>query len=127
VQSFPNSTGQGSIDAARGGSVLVDAAGNDLIGEIDVLGNTWDPAVWWQATSSLSAWSGGKWLGSTLTGDDWEPASSGFSSARWSSARWSSARWSSADWSSARWSSARWSSARWSSARWSSARWSSDW
>jgi serine protease AprX len=129
VQSFPTSTGQGSIDAARGGSVLVDADGNDLTGEIDAQGNTWNPATWWQATSTLSAWSGGAWLGTTWTGDDWQPASGAdLSSARWSSARWSSARWSSADWDSARWSSARWSSARWSSARWSSARWSAqDW
>jgi serine protease AprX len=124
VQSFPSSTGQGSIDAARGGSVLVDADGNDLSGEIDVQGNTWNPATWWQATSTLSAWSDGAWLGSTWTGDDWQPASDGdLSSARWSSARWSSARWSSARWSSARWSSARWSSARWSSARWSALDW----
>ncbi|HZX99995.1 MAG TPA: S8 family serine peptidase [Dermatophilaceae bacterium] len=125
VQSFPSATGQGSIQAARAGSVLVDAKGKDLDGEIDVQGNAWNPATWWQATSTKSAWSGGKWLGVTWTGDDWLPASDGLSSARWSSARWSSARWSSADWSSARWSSARWSSARWSSARWSSGRWSS--
>jgi len=123
VQSFPQSTGAGSIDAARAGSVLVDADGNDLSGEIDVMGNAWDPAAWYQASSTLTAWSGGSYLGTQWTGDDWEQGT-GLSSARWSSARWSSARWSSARWSSARWSSARWSSARWSSARWSSARWS---
>ncbi len=127
VQSFARSTGQGSLEAARGGSVLVDADGNDLAGEIDVQGNAWDAAAWWSATSTLTSWSGGRWLGTTWTGDDWS-TDGGLSSARWSSARWSSARWSSADWDSARWSSARWSSARWSSARWSSARWSSnDW
>jgi serine protease AprX len=128
VQNFPQSTGQGSIDAARGGSVLVDPDGNDLTGEVDVQGNAWDAAAWWSATSTLTAWSGGQWLGATWTGDSWNPATGDLSTARWSTARWSSARWSSADWSSARWSSARWSSARWSSARWSSARWSSnDW
>ncbi len=127
VQAFPRSTGQGSLDAARGGSVLVDANGNDLTGEIDVQGNAWDAVAWWHAASTLTSWSGGKWMGTTWTGDGWS-TDGGLSSARWSSARWSSARWSSADWSSARWSSARWSSARWSSARWSSARWSSnDW
>ena len=124
VQAFPNSTGQGSIDVARAGSVLVDADGNELSGEIDVQGNTWDAAAWWQATSNLSAWSGGEWLGSTWTGDDWEPAGDGLSSSRWSSSRWSSSRWSNADWSSSRWSSSRWSSSRWSSSRWSSSRWS---
>jgi serine protease AprX len=124
VQTFPRSTGQGSIDAARGGSVLVDPEGLDLIGEIDVQGNTWNAAAWWQATSSLSAWSGGDWLGVTWTGDDWLPASGSLTSSRWSSSRWSSSRWSTADWGSSRWSSSRWSSSRWSSSRWSSSRWS---
>ena len=124
VQSFAHSTGQGSIDAARGGSVLVDSAGNDLTGEVDVQGNTWDPATWWQATSTLSSWSGGQWLGATWTGDDWAATSGGLSSSRWSSSRWSSSRWSTAGWSSSRWSSSRWSSSRWSSSRWSDSFWS---
>ena len=123
VQSFPSSTGQGSIEGARGGSVLVDAAGNDLTGEVDVQGNTWDPAAWWQATSTLTSWSGGRWLGVTWAGDDWAPDSGGLTSSRWSSSRWSSSRWSTADWSSSTWSSARWSSSRWSSSRWSALDW----
>ena len=128
VQTFAQSTGQGSIDEARGDSVLVDADGNPVTGEVDVQGNPWDPAVWWQASSTLTAWSGGNYLDVVWTGADWSTTGSSTASARWSSARWSSARWSDADWDSARWSSARWSSARWSSARWSSARWSSnDW
>src|SRR5664280_1243241 len=93
VQRFPSSTGQGSIDAARGGSWLVDADGKVLSGEIDVQGNTWNP--------------GGRWLGVTWTGNNWLPASAGWSSSRWSSSRWSSARWSSSRWSSSRWSSSR--------------------
>jgi len=108
VQGFPNSTGQGSIDAARGGSFLFDADGNALSGEIDVQGNAWVPAAWWQASSTLSAWSGGKWLAVTWTGDNWAPASGGLSSSRWSSSRWSSSRWSIASWDSSRWSSGPW-------------------
>jgi serine protease AprX len=125
VQAFPISTGQGSIDAARAGSVLVDANGNDLTGEIDVQGTPWNPTAWWAATSNLSAWSGGQWLGVTWTGDNWLPASGGLSSSRWSSSRWSSSRWSSAGWDSSRWSSSRWSSSRWSSSRWSGSGWDS--
>jgi len=125
VQDFPTSTGQGSIDAARAGYFLVDADGNDLTGEIDVQGNAWDAAAWWQATSTLSAWSGGKWLGVTWTGDNWAPASFDLASGRWSSGRWSSGRWSSGRWSSANWDSGRWSSGRWSSGRWSIANWDS--
>jgi serine protease AprX len=127
VQSFPQATGQGSLDAARGDAVLVDADGDPVVGEVDAQGNAWDPAAWWPATSNLRAWNGGSWLGTTWTGDGWD-SGSGLSSARWTSARWTSARWTAADWSSARWTSARWTSARWTSARWTSARWTdADW
>ncbi|MBV9594834.1 MAG: S8 family serine peptidase [Actinobacteria bacterium] len=122
TQSFPAATGQGSIDAARGGNYLVDADGLPLTGEVDAQGNPWNPQTWWVAASTLTSWTGGSWLGTVWTGADWS-TSTGLQSARWSSARWSSARWSSADWDSADWTSARWSSARWSSARWSSAIW----
>jgi serine protease AprX len=122
VQNFPQSTGLGSIDAARGGSVLLDADGNPITGEVDAQGNPWDAAAWRAASTSLTAWDGGDWLGSTWTGDGWSSDTS-LTSARWTSARWTSARWTSADWSSARWTSARWTSARWTSARWTSARW----
>jgi serine protease AprX len=119
VQAFTKSTGQGSIDAARGGSGLVDANGIDLIGEVDAQGNTWNPATWWQASSNLTAWSGGKWLGTTWTGDDWQPVASGLTASRWSASRWSASRWSTADWSASRWSASRWSASRWSASRWS--------
>jgi serine protease AprX len=123
VQWFASATGQGSLDAARGGTVPLDAEGIAISGEVDIQGNPWDAAAWWQASSSRTAWSGGQWMGSTWTGDGWTSDTSGLSSARWSSARWSSARWSSARWSDVSWDSARWSSARWSSARWSSDSW----
>jgi serine protease AprX len=122
VQSFPQSTGLGSIDAARGGSVLLDADGNPITGEVDAQGNPWDASAWHAASTSLTAWDGGQWLGTTWTGSDWS-TDGGLTSARWTSARWTSARWTTADWSSARWTSARWTSARWTSARWTSARW----
>jgi serine protease AprX len=126
TQSFPASTGQGSIQAARAGDVLVDADGNPLEGEVDVQGNPWSPAAWWSAASTGTSWSGGDWLGVPWTGDGWSSTTSGSESARWTSARWTSARWTDADWDSARWTSARWTSARWTSARWTSARWTDD-
>lgn len=128
VQDFPRSTGQGSLAAARGDSVVVDATGSDVTGEVDVQGNPWDPAAWWAASSTLTSWTGGSWMGSTWTGDGWQASADDLASSRWSSSRWSSSRWSAADWDSSRWSSSRWSSSRWSSSRWSSSRWSSsDW
>ena len=133
TQRFAVSTGQGSLEAARGGSDLVDADGVPLTGEVDAQGNPWNAATWWAQASALNSWSGGYWLGVQWTGDGWLPTSD-LQSARWASARWASgsrwadADWSAADWSSARWASARWASARWASARWASARWAdSDW
>ena len=122
VQNFPRSSGLGSIDAARGGSLLLDADGNPISGELDAQGNPWNARAWRAASTSLTAWSGGNWMGTTWTGDGWS-ADGSLTSARWTSARWTSARWTSADWESARWTSARWTSQSWSSARWTSARW----
>jgi serine protease AprX len=126
TQTFPTSTGLGSLQAARGSDQLIDADGTPFVGEVDIQGNPWNPTAWWAAASSGTSWSGGDWMGVPWTGAGWDTTGDGTQSARWSSARWSSARWSDANWDSARWSSARWSSARWSSARWSSARWSDE-
>lgn len=112
TQSWPASTGQGSIEAARGGSHLVDADGNELSGEIDVQGQPWQPARWWAATTSLTAWQGGSWNGAVWTGDGWA-SPGGWTSARWTSARWTSARWTSARWTDADWDSARWTADLW--------------
>jgi serine protease AprX len=123
TQTYPISTGQGSIQAARGDNILVDAAGDPLAGEVDVQGNPWHAAAWWAATSTGRSWVGGMWMGATWTGDGWVGSTDGMLSARWASAQWDSARWADADWSDASWDSARWASARWASARWASARW----
>ncbi|GAA1883487.1 S8 family serine peptidase [Lapillicoccus jejuensis] len=125
VQDFPRSTGQGSLDAARGGSTLVDASGADLAGEVDVQGRPWDPAAWWAASSGLTSWSDGQWLGTTWTGDGWQTGPDGLATSRWSTSRWSTSRWSDADWDTSQWSTSRWSTSRWSTSRWSSSRWSS--
>ena len=125
-QNYKASTGLGSIDAARGGSYLVDPVSGDVLsGEVDVQGYPWNPQAWTQAEASDTAWNGGNFLGEQYTGPSWT-SNTAWSGARWSGARWSGARWSDADWDGASWSGARWSGARWSSARWSSARWSSN-
>jgi serine protease AprX len=123
-QNFPAATGQGSIEAARGGNNLVDADGVALTGEIDVQGNAWNPVAWWAKASTLSSWSGGDWLGSNWTGAGWSTSTDGTEASRWSASRWSASRWSDADWDASRWSASRWSASRWSASRWSASRWS---
>jgi serine protease AprX len=124
TQSYPISTGQGSIEAARAGDDLVDADGVPLTGEIDVQGVPWNPKNWWAHASSLTSWSGGSWLGVTWTGSGWLPPSGDLQTSRWSTSRWSTSRWSDAGWDTSRWSTSRWSTSRWSTSRWSTSRWS---
>ncbi len=122
VQRWPKATGLGSLDAARGGSRLVNPeSGAVLAGEVDVLGTPWDPAAWSQASATASAWDGGEWMRARWSGDSW--TSDGWARARWSDAAWERARWSDASWDRARWSRARWSDASWERARWSGNLW----
>jgi serine protease AprX len=77
-------TGQGSPEAAQGGDDPTDADGNVISGEGDIQGIAWNAPDWWAASSSLTAWSGGQWMGTTWTRDGWVSDPSGLSSARWS-------------------------------------------
>lgn len=121
-QTWPVATGLGSLDAARGGSYLVDPeTGEVLAGEVDVVGTPWDPAAWSLASASGTSWDGGLWMRARWSGDGW--TSTGWARARWSDAAWNRARWSDASWDTARWSRARWSDATWERARWSGNLW----
>ena len=117
VQSFPESSGLGSLEAARGGANLVDAeTGALLIGEVDVQNRPWNGTAWRAASVSGTAWSGGQWNGARWSGSAWSGAA--WTSTGWDGARWSGSSWVDVDWSGARWSGARWSGARWSGRSW---------
>jgi serine protease AprX len=125
-QTWPASTGTGSLDAARGGATVM-VNGVAQRGEITVLGTVWNGARWSGARWSAGAWDGARWSGGTWLGARWSGArwtGARWSGASWSGVRWSGARWSDASWSSSSWTGARWSGARWSDASWDGARWS---
>jgi serine protease AprX len=123
TQTFAASTGLGSLEAARGGSHLLDpSTGNPLYGEVDVQGMPWNPLVWQLAERTGTAWTGGSWLGVQYTGSSWS-SSAAWTSTGWTAARWSGAQWSDADWLAHRWSAHRWSSALWTDALWSAHLW----
>ncbi len=122
TQTFPTSDGHGSIEAARAGSDLIDPNGAVLSGEIDVQGMPWDPAKWWAASSSATAWDGGRWNGATWTGSSWA-STGGWDTSRWDTARWDTSRWDGARWDTSRWDTSRWDTSRWDTARWDTSRW----
>ena len=120
VQSFPQSTGLGTLEAARGDSHLTDPDnGAVLTGEQDISGGAWEARRWSTASAAGVAWTGGSWNARRWSGESWSGAS-------WASAAWSDSSWTGTAWSARRWSADTWSARRWSGDDWSARRWSAD-
>jgi serine protease AprX len=121
AQSFPSSTGTGSLELSRGQDHLT-RDGIVLAGERDIFGMPFDSAAMAAAEASATSWSGGNWNGSSWSGSSW--SSSSWSGSSWSSSSWSGSSWSGSSWSSSSWSSSSWSGSSWSSSSWSGSSWS---
>lgn len=117
-QSFPNSTGRGSLEASRGRDHLT-RDGVVLAGERDIFGNPVDTAALASAAAAGSSWSGGTWNGSSWSGSSWSGSS-------WSGSSWSGSSWSGSSWSGSSWSGSSWSGSSWSGSSWSGSSWSGD-
>ena len=123
TQTWPASTGLGTLEESRGGEHVVDPEnGAVLVGETDALGNPWDARRWSTASTAGSAWTGGEWNGQVWSGDGWSAQS--WSGPAWAARRWSGISWSGLDWSARRWSTDYWSARRWSGEDWQARRWS---
>ncbi|MBF5083045.1 S8 family serine peptidase [Quadrisphaera sp. INWT6] len=117
-QTWPVSSGLGSLERARGSAHLVDpASGRVLSGEVDVRGSAWSGQARKDAASRGATWSGGSYLGTPWTGSGW--TTSGWQRSRWSDEVWQRSRWSGAGWEASQWSRSRWSSDNYSASRWS--------
>ncbi len=75
AQTFPASTGTGSIELARGSAHVLDANGVPVTGEQDVLGNLWDGRSWSGRSWSAEVWSGRSWSGDNWSGRSWSAMS----------------------------------------------------
>jgi serine protease AprX len=125
-QTWPTSSGTGSLESARGSHHVVDGNGNQLTGEQDIFGNAVDTQALAGAEANGSAWNGGTFNGASWSGASWSGSS--WSGSSWSGSSWSGASWSGASWSGASWSGSSWSGASWSGSSWSGSSWSeNDW
>jgi hypothetical protein len=115
VQTWPRSTGLGSLQLARG-SVVTNDTGDILQGEHTIFGDPWDPTTWAAASWAGTSWSGGTWDGEALSGDCW--CSSSWSGRTWSGRTWSGSSWSGRTWSGRTWSGRTWSGSGWSAGSW---------
>jgi serine protease AprX len=117
VQTWPRSTGSGSLQASRGSMVVTDD-GVPLMGEQTIFGDAWDPATWAALSWDGAAWSAGSWNGRTWSGDCW--CAEGWAGRTWSGRTWSGDAWSGRTWSGRTWSGRTWSGAGWSAGSWDS-------
>jgi serine protease AprX len=123
VQTFPASTGTGTIEGARGSAHVVDPdSGVELTGEKDIMGQAWKPATWAAACVAGTAWVNGTWNGRTWSGTGWTGTS--WTSRTWSSGTWSGTNWAGRTWSGRTWSDAVWDGRTWSGRTWSGTAWS---
>ncbi|WP_432834237.1 S8 family serine peptidase [Dactylosporangium sp. CA-092794] len=120
VQTWPASTGVGSLEAARG-SWHLSAGDAVLTGENDLFG-PFNTAAWAKASSAGTAWVGGTWMGRRLTGSGWSAASASYPA--WSGYTWSGYTWSGYTWSGDSWAGYTWSGYTWSGYTWSGYTWS---
>ena len=121
VQSWPLSTGTGSLEAARG-SAHVEMDGVELNGERDIFNTPWDGTSWSGTSWSGTSWSGGMWNGTSWSGTSWSGTS--WSGTSWSGTSWSGTSWSGTSWSGTSWSGTSWSGTSWSGTSWSGTSWS---
>jgi serine protease AprX len=131
LQTWPPSTGTGSLEGSRG-SDHITRDGVVLSGEQDIFGapidttslalaeaagNSWSGAAWNGSTWSGNSWSGNSWSGNSWSGNSW--SGSDWSSSAWTGNSWSGNSWSSTDWSGSSWSGNSWSGESWAAASWS--------
>ena len=115
TQSWPASSGLGSLEASRGSQHIGDN-GVDLTGEQDIFGTPWNAAVWAPASAAGQAWDGGTWNGNEWTGSCWCELS-------WSGVSWSGHTWSGHTWSGSAWTGHTWSGESWVGHTWSGSGW----
>jgi subtilisin family serine protease len=121
VQTWPTSSGTGSLEQARG-SAHVTMDGVELTGERDIFGSPWDGTSWSGTSWSGTSWSGGMWNGTSWSGTSWSGTS--WSGTSWSGTSWSGTSWSGTSWSGTSWSGTSWSGTSWSGTSWSGTSWS---
>jgi serine protease AprX len=121
-QTWSNSSGTGTLEAARGTSHIVNGTAT-LSGENTIFGPM-STTAWAAKAATKTTWSGGVWMGWRFAGDGWTGTS--WASKTWASATWTGSPWGGGSWIDPAWSGRYWSGRYWSSGAWSGRYWSSD-
>jgi serine protease AprX len=110
AQTFPASTGLGSLEAARG-SVHVADGGTELVGERDIFGSVLTTTTWAPGAAEGTTWVDGSWNGNTWTGNTWTGNT-------WTGNTWTGNTWTGNTWTGNTWTGNTWTGSFWASAYW---------
>ncbi|MEO1063801.1 MAG: S8 family serine peptidase [Actinomycetota bacterium] len=114
-QTWPRSTGAGSLEAARGSAhVVVD--GVEVRGEVTVWGQPFDGAAVHESGLLGNSWTGNSWTGSSWTGNSW----TGFS---WTGNSWTGFSWTGSSWTGFSWTGVSWTGSSWTGFSWTGNSW----
>ncbi len=114
-------TGLGTLTGARG-SNIVSSSGSQLLGEVDIFGQTWLGETVTNLGNSLlgvfngSLLSGVGFVTDPVLGLVWQ-------SVGWERPDWAGSRWTDESWTGSRWTGSRWTGSRWTGDTWSSSSW----
>ena len=115
TQTFPVSTGLGSIEAARGTSHVADPdTGEELTGEQDIFGQVWDGRSWAGRSWAGRSWAGGDWMGRSWAGTQWQGRS-------WAATDWTGRSWAGRSWAGRSWAGRSWAGRSWAGRAWANA------
>jgi serine protease AprX len=106
AQGFTRGTGGGSLNAARGASI-VSLNGVPLNTESDIFGNPVDTGQLAAVEDAQNAWNGGTWNGTSWAGDGWNGTS-------WAGTSWAGTSWAGTSWAGTSWAGSSWATNDWS-------------
>jgi serine protease AprX len=139
-QSFPQSTGTGSLENSRGSGHAVLSGvpltgDNSIFGPLDVAalaqaeengtawnGTAWGGADWSDAASPDSSWAGSSWAGTSWAGTSW--AAGVWDGTSWAGTSWAGTSWAGTSWAGTSWAGSSWAGTSWAGTSWASADWS---
>ncbi len=120
AQTYPRSTGTGSIDLARG-SVRVAINGQPLQGEVDIFGNSWTGNSWTTDSWAGNSWTGNSWTGNSWTGNSWTGNS--WTGHKWNGNSWTGNSWTGNSWTGNSWTGNCWTGNSWTGNSWTGNSW----
>ncbi|MGZ4537287.1 MAG: S8 family serine peptidase, partial [Nocardioidaceae bacterium] len=118
-QTWPRSTGLGSLELARGTQHVADDR-VELTGEQHVLG-PFDARRWAPASAAFTAWDGGTWAGSEWTDGCWCDTS--WTGKSWAGKSWAGKSWAGNSWAGKSWAGKSWAGKSWAGDGWTGSSW----